>query len=84
MGMFYFNSQENQAYLAQQKRISDSIARLRPKVDSVAVRKDSLTADKMRKQQSAGGFQASLNQSEQLTVVETFLSTVTTKQQQSQ
>lgn len=77
MGMFYFNSQENQAYLAQQKRISDSIARLRPKVDSVAVRKDSLTADKMRKQQSAGGFQASLNQSEQLTVVENDVMKVT-------
>ena len=46
MGMFYFNSQENQAYQVQQKRISDSIAKLRPKVDPVAVMKDSLTADK--------------------------------------
>jgi YidC/Oxa1 family membrane protein insertase len=77
MGMFYFNSQENQAYLVQQKRISDSIAKLRPKVDPVAVMKDSLTADKMRKLQSAGGFQASINQPEQLTVLENDVMKVT-------
>ncbi len=77
MGMFYFNSQENQAYQVQQKRISDSIAKLRPKVDSVAVMKDSLTADKMRKLQSAGGFQGALNQPEQLTVLENDVMKVT-------
>ena len=77
MGMFYFNSQENQAYLVQQKRVADSIAKLRPKVDPVKVLKDSLTADTMRKLQSAGGFQASLNQTEQLTVVENEVMKVT-------
>ena len=77
MGMFYFNSQESQAYQVQQKRISDSIAKLRPKVDPVAVMKDSLTADKMRKLQSAGGFQGSLNQLEQLTVLENDVMKVT-------
>ena len=77
MGMFYFNSQENQAYQVQQKRISDSIAKLRPKVDPVAVMKDSLTADKMRKLQSAGGFQGALNQPEQLTVLENDVMKVT-------
>ena len=77
MGMFYFNSQENQAYQVQQKRISDSIAKLRPKVDPVAVMKDSLTADKMRKLQSAGGFQGALNKPEQLTVLENDVMKVT-------
>jgi YidC/Oxa1 family membrane protein insertase len=77
MGMFYFNSQENQAYLVQQKRVADSIAKLRPKVDPVKVLKDSLTADTMRKLQSAGGFQGSLNQTEQLTVVENEVMKVT-------
>ncbi len=77
MGMFYFNSQENQAYLVQQKRVADSIAKLRPKADPVKVLKDSLTADTMRKLQSAGGFQASLNQTEQLTVVENEVMKVT-------
>jgi YidC/Oxa1 family membrane protein insertase len=77
MGMFYFNSQENQAYLVQQKRVADSIAKLRPKVDPVKVLKDSLTADTMRKLQSAGGFQASLNQTEQLIVVENEVMKVT-------
>jgi len=77
MGMFYFNSQENQAYQVQQKRISDSIAKLRPKVDPVAVMKDSLTADKMRKLQSAGGFQGALNQPEKLTVLENDVMKVT-------
>jgi YidC/Oxa1 family membrane protein insertase len=41
------------------------------------VLKDSLTADTMRKLQSAGGFQGSLNQTEQLTVVENEVMKVT-------
>ena len=77
MGMFYFNSKENQAYLVQQKRITDSIAKMKPKLDPIAVMKDSLTADTMRKIQSAGGFQEFLNQPEQLTVVENEVMKVT-------
>jgi YidC/Oxa1 family membrane protein insertase len=77
MGMFYFNSKDNQAYLVQQKRITDSIAKMKPKLDPIAVMKDSLTADTMRKIQSAGGFQAFLNQPEQLTVVENEVMKVT-------
>ena len=70
IGMFYFNSTGNQAYLAEQKRIEDSIIKTRPEIDTVALVRDSLTADTMRRNQSAGGFQASINLAEQLTVVE--------------
>lgn len=70
IGMFYFNSKGNQAYLAEQKRMSDSIARTRPKVDSIAIIRDSLVADTLRKVQSAAGFQEFINKPEQLTTVE--------------
>lgn len=70
IGMFYFNSKGNQAFLAEQKRAADSIERLRPKKDTLAILKDSLTADTVRKLQSAGGFQAFLNQPEQLVTLE--------------
>ncbi len=77
IGMFYFNSTGNQAFLAEQKRIEDSIAKTRPKVDTIALVRDSLMADTMRKNQSAGGFQASINLPEKLTVVENAVMKVT-------
>lgn len=61
IGMFYFNSRSNQAYLAEQKRVSDSIAKTKPKADPIALRNDSLKAETARKQQSAGNFQQALN-----------------------
>jgi len=70
IGMFYFNSQGNQAYLAEQKRMADSIERVTPKVDPAIIRNDSLSRDTIRKIQSAGGFQRFVNQPEQVTVVE--------------
>ncbi|MEJ7589205.1 MAG: hypothetical protein WKI04_16740 [Ferruginibacter sp.] len=70
IGMFYFNSTGNQAYLAEQKKIADSIAATRPKVDSLAMMRDSVNADIAHKKQVAGGFQQFLNQPEQLTVLE--------------
>lgn len=70
IGMFYFNSQGNQAYLLEQKRINDSIAKTKPKVDPMALAKDSLTADTIRKIQSGGVFQPGIDQPEQLTVLE--------------
>lgn len=70
IGMFYFNNKGNQAYLAEQKRITDSIEKSKPKVDKLAVIKDSLNIDSTRKHQAAGGFQASLNQPEELSVLE--------------
>lgn len=40
IAMFVINSRSNQAYLAEQKRIEDSIAKTRPKVDTVALNRD--------------------------------------------
>jgi len=40
IGMFIINSRSNQAYLAEQKRIEDSIAKTKPKVDTAALKKD--------------------------------------------
>ncbi len=70
IGMFYFNSKDNQTYLAAQKRIADSVAKTKPPVDTLAIMKDSVNAEVLRKVQSAGVFQDSVNESEQLSVVE--------------
>ncbi len=70
MGMFYFNSQGSKAYLADQKRIADSLDRLKPKVDSAALAKDSVTAELAIKTKEAGGFQKNLNLPEELTTIE--------------
>ncbi|MEO5891190.1 MAG: membrane protein insertase YidC [Ferruginibacter sp.] len=77
IGMLYFNSRGNQAYLAEQKRIADSTAATRPKADPVAQAKDSINAVTAHIKQSAGGFQEFLNQPEQLTVIENDLVKVT-------
>ncbi len=70
MGMFYFNSKDSQAYLAAQKKTADSIAKTKPKVDTLSIIRDSINAEAVRIEQSAGIFQQTLNQSEQLTVIE--------------
>ena len=56
MGMFYFNSQGNQAMLREKKRVEDSIAALKPKVDSALLVRDSLRLDSARRAQAAGAF----------------------------
>lgn len=66
MGMFYFNSQGNQAYLAEEKRKADSIAKTLPKKDPAALLRDSVQAEQKRVAQSAAGFQQSLTQKEEL------------------
>lgn len=77
MGMFYFNSRGSQALQAEQKRVADSIAKTKPKLDTVAFRKDSLNAETIRQVQAAGEFQNSLNQPEELSVLENDLIKVT-------
>jgi len=77
MGMFYFNSQGSKAFEASQKRIADSLAALKPKVDSQAVAKDAAITDSIRKTQEAGGFQKELNQPEVLTTIENELVKIT-------
>ena len=72
IGMFYFNSQSNQAYQKKQKSIEDSIAATKPKVDPLLARQDSLTADSIRrtKVQVPTNFKTSSSADEQLTVLE--------------
>ena len=41
IAMFIINSRSNQAYLTEKQRVEDSIAATKPKVDTVAVLKDS-------------------------------------------
>jgi YidC/Oxa1 family membrane protein insertase len=56
MGMFYFNSQGNQAMLREKKRIEDSMAAIKPKVDTLALARDSMRLDSIRRVQAAGTF----------------------------
>lgn len=49
IAMFVINSRSNQAYLAEKKKAEDSIAALKPKVDSSQQKNDALTADSLRK-----------------------------------
>jgi YidC/Oxa1 family membrane protein insertase len=70
MGMFYFNSKGNQAYLEEQKRKADSLAKTIPKKDPAAMLRDSIQAEQQRVAQSAAGFTQSLTQKEELTEVD--------------
>ena len=70
MGMFYFNSQGNKAYLVEQKRVADSIAKTKPAVDTVKSKQDSTSAATVRIMQAAGGFQSSINKPEEITEVD--------------
>lgn len=47
IAMFVINSRSNQAYLTEKKRIEDSIALTKPKVDPVIAKKDSLKLDSL-------------------------------------
>ncbi len=65
IGMFMLNSKSRLAYEGEQKRIADSIAALKPKVDTVAQKKDIAKADSIINQVHSGSFQ-------QTTAQETF------------
>lgn len=58
VAMLAINSKSHQDYLKEQKRIEDSIAATRPKVDPAAARLDSLRADSIRRtgMQNVSGF----------------------------
>ena len=49
IGMFYINSRSNQAYLAEKKRVEDSITATKPKQDLNAARVDSIKKDSLIK-----------------------------------
>jgi len=52
IGMFIINSRSNQAFLTEKKRVEDSIAATKPKIDSLAVITDSLVTDSIKKVKS--------------------------------
>ena len=71
IGMFYINSKSNQEYLTKKKHDEDSIAALKPKVDTATARIDSLKADSIRnahKQLTQSAFLT--DSTEKLTVLE--------------
>jgi len=73
MGMLYMNSRSSDAYQEQKKHLADSLAAVaKSKIDTAAVRRDSLATDsllKVRAQQQAGLKQAP-QQAEELTVLD--------------
>ena len=69
-GYFFFNSQAQKDHVAQQKRIEDSLAALKPKVDPTAVRIDSLRADSSARVAAAGQFASASLGAEEITVLE--------------
>lgn len=67
---FYYNSQQQAAYQKEQAK-KDSIQNaLRPKLDTVAMRMDSLKADSVRHVTRAGSFAQAANGTEQLVFAE--------------
>ncbi len=58
IAMFVINSRSNQAYLTEKKRVEDSIALTKPKVDTIAARKDLMVTDSIlaAKQKLTGVF----------------------------
>lgn len=73
IGMFYINSKSNQEYLKKKKIEEDSIAALKPKVDTAAAGIDSRKADSIRQAQTklpSAAFLIDSSGKEELTVLE--------------
>ncbi len=73
-GYFYYNNKEQAAFQktkAREQFVKDSIAQANlPKVDSLALQRDSVTTDSMNRMTKAGQFQAAAIGAEQLLVAE--------------
>jgi YidC/Oxa1 family membrane protein insertase len=69
-GMFYFNSRSQQAKLAEDKRIQDSIAKTKPKVDTALAKIDSLRTDSIRRAQAVTSFVPTKDTAEVVETVE--------------
>jgi YidC/Oxa1 family membrane protein insertase len=48
IAMFIINSRSNQAYLTEKKRVEDSIAATKPKVDTITTKKDAAVVDSLQ------------------------------------
>jgi YidC/Oxa1 family membrane protein insertase len=74
IGYFWFSSRQQQSILKDQKRIEDSVARVKaaqqPKIDTIAAKADSVRRDSTEKLAAAGTFQSAAIGTEQLTTVE--------------
>ncbi len=70
IGMFYFNSKDSLAHQAEQKRIADSLEKLKPKTDPKVAQLDSLKKDSARLQTAAGDFQRFTNGTTSETILE--------------
>ncbi len=76
VGYFFYNSKEQQAF-QRKKAYDDSVALARmPRVDSAALRRDSVRLDSQTRIISSGGFSAAATGAEKLTEVSTDLVTV--------
>lgn len=69
IGMFIINSKSQLSYEGEQKRIADSIAATKPKVDPAVVRLDSLRRDSIKVAQQTRDFQTNSG-TEALTFIE--------------
>jgi YidC/Oxa1 family membrane protein insertase len=70
IGMFYMNSQSNQAYLREKKRVEDSIAANKPKVDTVLAKADAKITDSIKNAQKQLPANFIADTVEKLTVLE--------------
>ncbi|MBL0147029.1 MAG: hypothetical protein IPP48_16250 [Chitinophagaceae bacterium] len=79
IGMFAINSRSNQAFLKDKKRVDDSIAALKPKVNPATVLADSLKADSLQKQNALvqTGFQTTAATTEEFVTLENELVKIT-------
>ena len=81
MGYFWFTSRQQQAALREQRLATDSIAKVKaataPRIDTVAMRVDSLRRDSIGRLTAAGKFDSAATGTEQDVVVENELMKVT-------
>ena len=81
MGYFWFTSRQQQAMLREQRLATDSIAKVKaataPRIDTVAMRVDSLRRDSIGRLTAAGKFDSAATGTEQNVVVENELMKVT-------
>lgn len=68
IGMFVINSKSRLAYEGEQKRIADSIAALKPKLDTALARLDSLKTDTLKRAGQQNSFQSPAATAQLITV----------------
>lgn len=81
IGYFWFSSKQQQALLVEKHHNEDSLARVKaltaPKIDPATASLDSLKRDSINNLTVAGNFQTAANGTEQLTVIDNGLITIT-------